>query len=397
MNSEYTPAKDTGKLTGSERTVLIVLAVVMVIITIGAARFMISNKPTARRRKPQKSAPTVSVISVESTDRQVKIPAMGTVEPELQISLVSKVNGEILSVHPEFLPGGVVSKGDTLMTIDPVDYRSQLAQAEAQLEQARLDLKLEEGKQIIAEKEWRLMGSDPQATDLEKELILRRPQLRKAEASVRAAGAAVEKARSDLNRTKVKAPFNAVIRTRSANVGDQASAQKTLATLIGTDTFHVTAPVSMARLPWLEFFSESHPEAGKVAITSGNQFRRFGRLKKLLSDVEPGGRMAQVLIEIDDPMNLGSDSADKHSLLIGEYVQLQITGRMAENVCEIPREALRDNSMVWLVSADNTLLLEPVEVIWRDPDAVLVRGLAPGAQLIVSDLSSPVAGMDIQK
>jgi len=49
--------------------------------------------------------------------------------------------------------------------------------------------------------------------------------------------------------------------------------------------------------------------------------------------------------------------------------------------------------------ADNngTLNIRPVQILWRDADSVLIRdGIVPGAQLIVSDLATPVAGMAIQ-
>jgi len=367
----------------------------MIALTLFVAKTLLTTRPTAKRRQKPKSAPVVSVMTANLKDHQVIIPVMGTIEPELEISLTARVSGEITEVHPEFLAGGVVEKGEILVVIDPVDYLAQVAQAEAQLEQARLDLQLEEGKQIIAEKEWKLMGSDQGASDLEKELVLRKPQLRRVKATVKSAEASLKKARADLNRTRVKAPFNAVVRSISADIGDQASPQKTLATLIGTDMFHVVATLSVDRLSWLEFPSEANPFAGEVLVESVHSRQRTGHLKKLLTDVEPGGRMARILVEIPDPLGLESDQPDPVPLLIGEYIQAGVAGRTVQDVYELPRNSLRENNIIWIITEENKLGFAPVDIIWRDQEMVLVQGLAPQTQIIVSDLSSPVEGMEL--
>ena len=85
------------------------------------------------------------------------------------------------------------------------------------------------------------------------------------------------------------------------------------------------------------------------------------------------------------------------TLLIGEYVRLEIEGRQLKNVYRLPRTALRDNTRIWLVSKDGKLEIRNVEALWRDAQTVLLTdGIQPGEQLIVSDLSKPVNGMQLQ-
>jgi len=319
---------------------------------------------------------------------------MGTIEPELEITLTAEVGGEIIAVHPEFLPGGVVEKGDVLVEIDPVSYQARVAAAEASLEQAGLELLQEEGRQIIAEKEWELLGGGD-ATDLERELALRKPQLRKAQAALRSAEAALRLARKNLADTRVRAPFNAVVRAIHVNAGDKATPQSPLAVLVGTDTYWVKATIPVDRIPWLKFPDSDDPEAGQSLIQTVHGNRRSGTLLRLLSDIEPGGRMARVLIEVPDPLDLENSFGYRLPLLLDEYVRVDVNGRIEKDVIAIPRDALRENDTIWLLNSDDTLDIVPVEVAWRDPDTVLIRGIPPESRLIVSDLSGPVDGMEL--
>lgn len=394
MNTEFTPHSKDRHLTRREKHLLGAFSIVMVLLTVLIAGYMIRNRPTARRQRPPRAAPAVTVSPVALTDHRVMIRVMGNVIPEREISLMAEVSGEITGVHPEFLPGGLVEQGDILVTIDPVDYQAAVASAEAALEQARLALRQEEGRQIIAAKEWKMLGGGD-STELERELALRKPQLRQAEAAYRSAEAALRLARKDLADTRVRAPFNAVIRSTHVDMGDKATSQTVLAVLVGTDAYWVQASVPVDRIPWLEFPDDDRPDAGTARIHTVHGNHRTGSLIRLLSDIEPEGRMARVLVEVPDPLNL-DPSRDQHlPMLLDDYVRVDLSGRLEKNVVVIPRDTLRLNDTVWLLSDSNTLEIADVDVVWRDPETVLIRGIPPASRLIVSDLSSPVEGMEL--
>ena len=52
-----------------------------------------------------------------------------------------------------------------------------------------------------------------------------------------------------------------------------------------------------------------------------------GYLYQLLGDLEPNGRLARVLIEIEDPLDLGSQDGERKPFLLGDYVSAEIEGR----------------------------------------------------------------------
>ncbi len=122
---------------------------------------------------------------------------------------------------------------------------------------------------------------------------------------------------------------------------------------------------------------------------------------KLLGDLEPDGRMARILIAVEDPLDLAEDAAPSRiprpPLLIGEYVTADIEGSEIADVFRIPRTALRDDDHVWIATPNGTLSIQKVSPLWRGSGMVLVAdGLREGDRLIVSGLPAPVAGMPVR-
>ena len=85
------------------------------------------------------------------------------------------------------------------------------------LPKAEADLRVEFGRQRVALKEYELLGE--KVSDEERDLMLRVPQLESSMASLNEVKTRLEQARLDLERTTVKAPFNAILITREVNLG----------------------------------------------------------------------------------------------------------------------------------------------------------------------------------
>ncbi|MCF7817125.1 MAG: efflux RND transporter periplasmic adaptor subunit, partial [Kiritimatiellales bacterium] len=313
----------------------------------------------------------------------------GTVVPNEEVMLRARVGGEVVSTAPEFLEGGLFKKGDPILEIDPADYKLALAAAASALETARFNYKLELGRQDVAKREWALLKTDD-ATEMERELALRIPHLAASKAALEAAEATVEKTRLDLARTDIRAPFNAVVLGANVNEGSQASQQDVLAHLAGTDAYWVIVSIPVDRLGWVAI------PGSKAKLVSTSDAVREGRVIKLFGDLEEKGRMARLLVEVEDPLCLKPENKGGKPLLLGEYVRVEIDGRTLRNVYSIPRKALHGNTQIWIATPDNTLDIREVDVLWRDAQQVLIHdGLSADEQLIVSDLTAPIQGMDV--
>ena len=188
---------------------------------------------------------------------------------------------------------------------------------------------------------------------------------------------------------------------KNVEIGSQVSAQEQLAALIGTDAYWIRVAVPVDRLKWITIPRRAGEKGSRVRVSYGNGadagFERTGTVVKLLSDLETDGRMARLLVEVKDPLSLTVKKNRPPDLLLGDYVRVEIEGHEIDDVHRIPRTALRDDSVIWVAGKDEKLHIREVKTLWRDRDTVFFRdGIEPEELLIVSDLQSPVEGMDLR-
>lgn len=379
------------------RILKIILPIVIILTGIAASSYLKNTGPTTQRRSPESFAPVVEVKPLYPQNHRTVIKAMGTVVPAKTVELRSRVSGEIIEIHPEFSEGGFFKAGSKIIQIDPVDYQLAVSQKKKALADAEYEIQLELGRQAVARKEWQLLDLELDATERETQLALRKPHLERARAAVTAAEAEVEKARLDLSRTRIIAPFNAMVRTRHVNVGSQVTAQQPLAELVGTDAYWIQASVPIERLSWIQIPQRHERGASSAEITYSGGFKLSGNVVRLMGDLSQEGRMARVLIEVNDPLGLQKQTNPKSPLLLGDFVQVKIEGSLLENVYQIPRTALRDNNFIWIVNENSRLKIKEVETVWREADTVIIKdGVKPGDLLVLTNLSAPVEGMPLQ-
>ncbi len=383
-------------LTVREKVALTLAGILALVISASVAGYMMTNKPRPERRKPVPTIPVVTVQELSLSDYLVIIPAMGTVVPAKEVDLKAQVGGPIIWTHPEFVEGGIVSKGQTLAKIDPVDYELALTAKRAVLETAIANLKAEQGKQLVARTEWEILGLGEDASELDRELALRRPQLAEMEAILEGAGAEVRQAELALERTVIRAPLNALIRSVNVDVGGQISAQNTLAILVGTDSYYIEAMIPLDRIDWIQLPEGPTNPGSIVSVKTGTGQVQPGRVFKLMGDIQTSGRLARLLIEVKDPLDLRDPNPKRQPMLLGDFVSVDIEGRTIEDVFNIPRQYLKDGNLVYTVDSENRIRIKEVKVVWRDVVSVVAKGLAPGERLVVSDLPAAVEGMSIR-
>jgi hypothetical protein len=193
------------------------------------------------------------------------------------------------------------------------------------------------------------------------------------------------------------APFNAMVRSKSVDLGSQVTPQDSLAELVGTDAYRVQTSIPMDHLGWIQIPGQADGSGSKARIIYAQGHEFTGRVTRLMGDLSTEGRMARILVEVKDPLGLKTKDHARVPLLIGEYVRVEIQGRKLDSVFQIPRAALRDNSSVWIVTKNQTLEIRKVRPVWRDADIVLLQdGLSPHERLIVSDLPAVVEGMPVR-
>ncbi len=371
----------------------------VVIVAVGVLIAFVLNKtaPKAKRKPPVKMSPLVRTMPLHPTSEQIIVPAKGVVKAANEVSLKAAVSGEILKIHPHFSEGGYLAKGEEILTIDPTDYQLAVTQKKQRVADAQLALELEIGHQDVAQKEWALLYGEIGTEEAESSLALRKPHLAKVKTDLEAARAELARAEVDLSRTRIIAPFNALIKTKNVDLGARIAAQESLAELVGTDLFWVQVSLPSERLRYIAIPTSPGQKGAAARIYYRNDQMRQGKVTRILPDLSQAGRMARLLIAVTDPLGRKAKKKKAQPLLIGEYVRVEIDGERLENVFVIPRTALKNDNQIWLADEQNRLQIRTVQTVWRQKDSVFVRdGLKDGDRLIVSELATPVNGMSLQ-
>lgn len=369
------------------------LLVCSVLLLAGAAALLLifTTEPVEQRESAvRESAMLVEVTTAEAGDFRPLIHAVGTVVPAKEITLRPRVAGEIVEISAAFVPGGFVRAGEVLLRLDPADYRNAVQQRGSELQQAIAELEIEHGRQDIAARDYRQLEKDLDAA--KKALVLREPQLRSAEARVQAARVALEQARLDLERTAVRAPFDAQVLSREVNLGSQVGNGDALARLVGLDTYWVETTVPLDRLRWLNFAREAAQPVSPVTIRHRTAWpdgaHREGYLYQLIGELEGNTRLARVLVAVDDPLGHVAGDRELPGLIIGSFVECLIEGREIRNAVRLDRDHLRKDDTVWLMR-DGRLAVQAVDIVFRDAEHVYIRdGVGAGEQIVTTSLAT---------
>lgn len=376
------------------RTTLVWCAV-LVLAGIAGVVLVFTTEPVAERESAvRQSASLVDVIRGQHGTFRPTVSATGTVRPAREISLSARVEGEIVELGENFVPGGFVDAGELLVHIDDADYRVVLEQQQSALEQAIAGLEIEQGERAAAASDYRQF--DRELPPERRALVLREPQGRSAQASVDSARADVRQAGLNLERTTVEAPFDAHVLGRAVNLGSQVSAGTELGRLVGLDTYWVEATVPVSRLEWLEVPDDGAGGSRVTISVRSSGGTREGRVFRLIGELEGSTRLARILVTVDDPLARETDDPAVPRLMLGEYVECRIEGREIPDVVRVSRDYIRADDTVWLM-VDGRLAIRPVDIVFRDDRHAYVReGLTADDAIVTTRLATVEEGLRLR-
>ncbi len=385
----------------SQKSVFSTLLLIVVIIVVGGGLswLLLSTGPKTEPEEKESTARIVQTLALVPEDRSVWVSAFGSVVPFRKVEIRPQVSGQVIHQSDAMTAGGRVREGEELIRIDPQDYELALSEMKSNLEEARFEREVESGRQVIAQREWDELQSDLDSEEVNRSLVLREPHLRRAEALMEKAANDIEVAELQLSRTVIAAPFNAMVVEESVEVGQLVGQNSVICELVGTDEFWIQVTLPISELKWIQFPENGAPGAEARVILDvgeGEPTEWKGKVVRLLSDLDPLGRMARVVVSVEDPLGIYGVSESELPLLLGSYVEVQIDAGKLQNTLRIPREALREGNIIWVVGDDGLLRIAEAEVLWLEKETVLIaNSLANDEELIVSDLRVALPEMKV--
>ncbi|WMS85596.1 efflux RND transporter periplasmic adaptor subunit [Pleionea litopenaei] len=335
---------------------------------------MFSSKPEARKwgGRPAPSV-AVEVADLTPSDYQVWIESYGTVEALTRTQLVSDVSGRVIEVSPNIRAGGSFKKGDVLVQLDDRDFKIEVDIAASNVADAEVKYLQELAQAELAEKEWNVRPQNEAA----RELALRKPQVAAALAALEAAKAQLAKAKLNLERTKVRAPFDGKVLSQAVDLGQVINRSQTIAEIYSTDKVEVRLPVKMADLTHLQLPDESNAqiEPPKVIFEGeiGNRtYQWHGELVRSEGAFDTATRMLYVVAEMDQPF---VTTEERPAIRIGQFLRAKVAGDRLDNVFVIPRRAVSQDFQV-SIAQEGVLKKRKVEPLWTDKQAVVISAVS---------------------
>ncbi len=374
------------------------------------------------RRKPEEHppprlAPLVRVTIAEPTSHRFHVTAHGSVSPRTESNLVPQVSGEVLWIAPSLAAGGFFEKGDVLARIDTADYkvereaaRAAVARAESEHRRAKKEL---DRQRSLAD---RSVASQSRIDDAEN-------AFRVAEASLREARARLERADRDLARTNLTAPYRGRVRSKQVDVGQFVTRGTAIARVFAVDYAEIRLPipdrdlayldVPLIPVLWNEAERRNTAEGGsRVRLSAefaGSIHRWEGTLVRTEAELDPRSRMVHLVARVSDPYGLEpilggtseaapeSDREPEVPLSVGLFVKAEIEGRRVDRAFVLPRDALREDGLVYVVDPEGRLRYRKVEVLRTERDRFIVgSGLEAGDRVCTSPLQAVLDGMRVR-
>lgn len=355
---------------------------------------MFSSKPEAQKWGGARPAPSVGVdvADLSIQDYPVWIDSYGTTKPLTETVLVADVNGKVVEVSPNIRTGKRFSKGEVLVQLDDRDFVVEVDIAAAAAAEAEVRYLQELAESELAAQQW----NKPPETEAAQLLSLRKPQVAAAKASLRAANARLERAKLNLDRTTIRAPFDGKVLEQMVDVGQVINPSQSIAEIYSIEAVEVRLPVKVADLAYLSIDdnSDNMDNLPRVVLSGelGNQtYEWTGKIVRSEGAFDPATRMLYLVAQIDNPF---TSTDQRPAVRIGQFMRAKVQGDTLENVFVIPRRAVSQDFVVAVVDED-LLKKRRVQPLWTDAGSVVVSAGAPSSKGLAAN-SADVISSSIQ-
>lgn len=376
------PEQEQERLTSIHAVRSFVLALLILIVASALLIVLVLTKEDPEKKEQRELVTSVRVQAITPSEHRVEIRTQGVVSSLREVRLAAEVGGRVVDKAPQLLVGGAVAKGQVLLQIDPADYEAVKARAESALAEAQLALEQEQAMAEQAVLDWRKLGRGEPS-----DLVLRKPQLVAAKARVESARAELQRAGRDLERTLIRAPFDARVRAVSVEVGTVLAPGTPVAELYSGNELEVRLPFSLLDYGFLD---PGTPTPVILEARVGGQPRTWrAELVRLDGEVQRRTLSAYGMARVLPDEQGGLPP-------VGLFVEATVQGPMLEQVVVVPRSAVRGSGEVW-VEQKGRLERREVTVLRSTSRELVVRAeFQDGDQLVLTRLAAPLVGMKVE-
>lgn len=313
---------------------------------------------------PEMKPLSVSVLEVKQQDVNLESEYSGQTFGQSDIQINPRVDGVIESVN--FKEGSFVQKGDLLYTIDALPYRSKVNQAEGSLAEAQARLAKAKSDFDMVEPLAKINALS------QRELIAAKETYNASLARLKAANAALENAKIELDYCRILAPISGLIGISKVRVGDyiRPGGMSVLNTI--SDLGDMRVRFTISEKEFLRLFREYNKEdsdlksAGNsvsLKLSDGSIYPHTGKLSFSDRQIDPSTGAMTFETAFPNPEKL---------LRPGQFVKISLITDVKKNSIIIPQRAVVEMQgifQVFLVDSNNKVQMQIIK-----PGAIYKNG-----------------------
>jgi RND family efflux transporter MFP subunit len=373
------------RMTRNTKRYLLIASIIggAMLLAVGLGRM----KPPPETKDIENIAMLVQVQTLQESAVEFSVSTQGTVQPRTETVLSSEVSGAIVEVSPKFIPGGVFSANEVLIRIDSSNYEAAVDQGTALVRQ----------RQIEYDGAFKLRSQGYRAE----------AELAAAEAALAMAKADLVRARRNLERTYIRLPYEGMVRSKDADLGQFVGVGTRLGVVFATDFAEVRLPLTDSDLAFVDLpdaqdiarlgSTTEGPSVTLSAVQQGKMQTWDARIVRSEGVIDERSRVTYAVARIDDPYLRHVGSMGGTPLPIGTFVSASIDGLHAESVIRGPRSALRGSDRLMFVDEESRLQVRTVDVLRTDSEfAYLSGGARNGERIVVTAIDAPINGMRVR-
>lgn len=294
--------------------------------------------------------PVVEVVTVAPETVRDVISLVGQLESESSVEVRPELDGIIESI--DFIEGQTVKKGDVLISLRDKEQAAHVREARARAK--------------LAEEIFRRI------TALQQKEVSAQAEYDKASAELEVARAEVQLREVELNKTKVRAPFDGVVGARRVSPGERVRRSTILVRIDAVDRLQLVFAVPEIGVP---FVRTGMPV--KISVKPFPEIRFDGEVFFVSPTLDAATRRLTLKAWVPNP---------GRKLQPGLFAQLEVQLALRENALVVPDSAIlvdQTGSFVWRVGSDGKASRAPIEIGLRKAARVEVAsGLEAGDRIV---------------
>jgi RND family efflux transporter MFP subunit len=363
----------------------LILVVSFFLFAVLVSSLLSGTDRTPKLKDEEEFAPLVNSTIVNPETQRIEIVGSGAVSSQVDVQIIPQVQGRVDWLSAVMRPGGSFLKDEVLFRIEARDFELEVERRRAEVASARTNLQLEEAEGLAATREWEeITPGEPVPA-----LVARKPQIRDRRAALASAQAQLARAQLDLDRTNFSLPFNGRVVSSNVELGQFMATGQSYGSVYSLDGLEVTVPLADKDLKWLQPLDNVEATIQTSYLGVDRVIR--ARAARVSAQLDAQTRFASVIVSLGE--NAGTE--DTLPLVPGVFVSVTFIGPELDNLVTVPTAAVQENGKIWTV-VDQRLKSARPEIVQTGPTTSLIRGLAAGTEILLSNLPGAVENMAVR-